>query len=267
MWDNCVREVRNNVENKRKEVAHIVNEYFKEIEKSLIDEQLLIAKQRNLQRIDDLLKRNKSKLENLERHHDNLTSEEVDIDTIKYVFSKNKQKIEDKVIFETETLIQNESSSVPDSSKVHITLQLSNLPGLYESIDSFVHVSVDMADMYTDGPKDDASQADLATMRQSMQHSREAEVARSMVGNRTKQIFDDDDKVIDGAVNGVKMMKDQKELREEQKLRGEREKRLEFWDSLERPGRQGGEDGRRYFEQLENNHGQRAQLSQNASRR
>ena len=235
-------------------MQHLVNEYFKAVEKNVLEDCLLIAKQRNLQHIEDLRKRNKSKLENLERLHDNLSSDDVDIENIKYVFSKNKQKIEGKVIAETEAMIESEHASKPDSSKVQLSLQLENLPGFYEGIDNFLTVDVDLVDLYPEaGGTRMPSAADYSINQQGRgQH----DISTGNQSNRknVKQIFDDDpiaDNRQDGVQDPVSDMRDPGD---------------HLGVSDDRTGKSNREKTRNYYGQLEQNITDRPQLSQNASR-
>ena len=159
-------EVRDKLANKKTELVHYISEYFKEVEKNLIENNLKIAKQKNIQRIEDLTTKNKSKLRHLEQLHDNLVSPEVSIDALKYVFSKNKQKLENKVIVETESLIQFENSFMPESSKVKLEFIPENIEGFFKGIANFFDVQIEIGDftpeagmsrMYMEGADDSIS--------------------------------------------------------------------------------------------------------------
>lgn len=145
--------MRDKIANQQREVINIVEQYFKEVERNVVDENLKIARQKNFQRIDDLIGKYKGKLKYLEHLHDNLVSDEVQVDNLKYVFSKNKQKLEGKIVSQTEALIQHEYNMLPESSKVHIDIVPENLTDFFSSLSNFMEIRVDFVDSVLDVPQ------------------------------------------------------------------------------------------------------------------
>lgn len=163
-------------------VQHLIESYFTEVEANLIDNYLIPAKQRDLSHADSINRSIKHKISKLEKVLDSLTGEPVPLETLRYVFSKNTEKIAFALQRETDRLVEIEGSFNPDGGQVTLGMRndQNKLKDFYEALGELVPVNVNIKELTVDyAPSDGLNyrSADMLTEHGESRQERDPRMA------------------------------------------------------------------------------------------
>lgn len=125
----------------------MVDNYFKEVEDYLNKNYLFPAKKKNMGRLHGVISNFEKKLAKMEKIYLEFEQPTCTLDTLAYIFSKNEEKICQTIFYQTQCLSEAESSFKADASKIEIVLESEMVKSLYQAIQDFVNVDVNLKDL------------------------------------------------------------------------------------------------------------------------
>lgn len=147
MWDKCRRELQSTLNVQMEAVIKIVKSFYKSLEDQLFQNFIETERTKSTERIERVKSRVMKKMSKLDKIYEGLNynsdpSRSIDIDCIRYVFSKDKNKVTYKLKEEVATCVALEQQLIPDQSQVEIKLVKTAMPDLLQALHELNSVQI-----------------------------------------------------------------------------------------------------------------------------